>query len=203
MALTKAQKAAQAAKAAAAANTNPPAAAAGAVEAPAVHAAKGAGGVKATSRTVCVALKFPRGLYLQLTKFVSQDMRVMGGGIEKRQVPMRVGEQVRLKPSILPWGAIPNYPIVEGFSLTRDVDAEFWRQYAEQNPGFEMITSGLLRAFDNEADATAYCREYGKLTHGLEPLDVHGKEMDPRVEKAYNPNLTDIETDSESKIRAA
>lgn len=170
--------------------------------APYVHETKGTGGVKATSRTVCVVCKMPRGLLLQLHQALTQDQRVMGGGIEKRQVSMRVGETVRLKPAVLPFGAIPNYPIVEGFSLTRDVDANFWRQYAEQNPKFSMIEEGLLRAFDTEADATAYCREFAKLRHGLEPLDVHGAKMDPRIEQAFNPNLTDVETDTDNKIRA-
>lgn len=142
-------------------------------------------------------------MYLQLHQSLVQDQRVVGGAIEKRKVAMRIGEKIRLKPSVLPFGAIPNYPIVEGFSLTRDIDAEFWKAYAEQNAKFSMITEGLLRAFDNEADATAYCREYATLQHGLEPLDVNSKEPDPRIDKVLNPNLSDLETDTDTKTRAA
>lgn len=205
MALSNAQKAAKAAAAAAAAakKNEPAAQAAGAPEAPAVRETKGAGGVKATSRTVVVVCKMPRGLYLDIHQPVQQDQRVSGGGIEKRTIHMRMPERVRLKPAVLPFGAIPNYPIVEGFSLTRDVDADFWRKYSEQNKGLQMIVEGLLRGFDNEADATAYCREFAKLQHGLEPLDVTGKTPDPRIEQANSPNLSDIETDTDSKTRAA
>lgn len=203
MALTNAQKAAKAAAAAAAAlNTKSPAAEAS-VEAPAVHETKGTGGVKKTARTVVVVCKMPRGLYLDIHQPVPQDVRVSGGGIEKRTIHMRMPERVRLKPAVLPYGTIPNYPIVEGFSLTRDVDADFWRKYSEQNTGLQMITEGLLRGFDNEADATAYCREYAALKHGIEPLNVDGPKPDPRIEQANSPNLTDIETDTDSKTRAA
>lgn len=195
--LSKAEKARRATAAAAKAPAAPPASGdnitRSKVAAPAVREAKGAGGVGKTTRTVVVVSKMPRGLYLQLTQFITQDQRVMGGGVEKRQVPMRTGPQVRIKPSVQPFGMIPNYPIVNGFSLTSGVDADFWRQYAEQNKNLELITSGLLRAFDNEADATAYCREYGALKHGLEPLAQDG---DPRVEKSTSENLTDIEIDT-------
>lgn len=196
MTVSKAEKARRAANAAKAA-ANPPASSETAtgpkIQAPAVKNKKAGDGLSATARTCVVVSKMPRGLYLQLTEFITQDQRVVGGGVEKRRVPMRVGPQVRIKPSVQPFGMIPNYSIVSGFSLTRDVDAEFWRQYADQNKNLEMITSGLLRAFDNEADATAYCREHAALKHGLEPL---AQEDDPRVERSTSENLTDIEIDT-------
>lgn len=201
---TKAQKAAAAAKRAAGktttTTTNDAPASAAAVTAPAVHDHKPAG---TNTRTVVVVCKMPRGLYLQLHEKISQDQRVMGGGLEKRDVHMRVGDKVRLKPAVLPFGAIPNYPIVEGFSLTRDVPADFWRKWMEQNPKFDMLEAGLLRAFDTEPDAVAYCREYGKLQHGLEPLNPI---KDPRVEASTNPNVSDVGIDSDAPavaVRAA
>lgn len=200
--LSKAEKARRAA-ATSKANGTPPASSetitSPKVEAPAVKGKKGAGGVSETARTVVVVSKMPRGLYLQLTKFIEQDQRVVGGGVEKRRVPMRVGPQVRIKPAVQPFGMMPNYPIVNGFSLTRDVDANFWREYHEQNKNLELITSGLLHACDNETEATAYCREYGALKHGLEPLLQEG---DPRVEKSNSENLSDIEIDTGSDIPA-
>jgi hypothetical protein len=195
MTVSKAEKARRAATSAKTAAATPPAS--NEPAAPAIRETKGAGGVKATARTVVVVCKMPRGVYLQHTQFISQDVRVSGGGVEKRQVPMRVGAQVRLKPAVLPFGMMPNYPIVAGFSLTRDVDAEFWKTYAEQNKNLELITSGLMKAFDTEADAAAYCYEFEKLKHGLEPLS---QEKDPRVEPENNPNLTDIEIDSDSDV---
>lgn len=211
MALTKAQKAARAATAAAAANKNqndPQVAEASAPkkefksegamgpkirkppEAPSVHDKALAGG----GRTVTVVCKMPRGIYLQLHEKVMQDVRVMGGGIEKREVSMAVGDQVRLRPSVLPFGAIPNYPIVMGFSFT-DVEANFWNKWYEQNPKFGMLESGLLCAFDNAADATGYCKEYASLKHGLEPL---AQKDDPRVDASNNPNVSNIDIDTDA-----
>jgi hypothetical protein len=149
---------------------------------------------KLQGRTVIVVCKMPRGLLLQLTQFIAQDTRVMGGGVEKRQVPMRVGAQHRVKPSILPFGAIPNYPIVCGFSLTRDFPADFWRAYHEQNKNLTMITEGLLAAFDDEASANAYCREFEAKRTGFEPLAHRG---DPRIEHTNSPNVSDIDIDSD------
>ncbi len=212
MALTRAQKAAKAAAAAAqAANTEttaeaaPPVNATGPkikprddasamgskIRAPVIHEHAQAG---ENTRTVVVVCKMPRGLYLQLTELVKQDVRVMGGGIEKRDVAMRVGEPVRLRPSVLPFGTVPNYPIVDGFSLTH-IDANFWKQWYEQNKNFSMLQEGLLCAFDDQASATAYCKEYGKLKHGLEPLAQSG---DPRTEQPNNPNLSNLDIDTDA-----
>jgi hypothetical protein len=209
MALSKAQKAARAATAAAAAaaadkNTKPDDAPATAkkrefksegsmgpkIRAPVVHDQAKAGG----GRTVVVVCKMPRGLMLQHHTKVKQDQKVMGGGIEKREVAMAVGEPVRLKPATLAFGLIPNYTIVNGFSFTH-VDANFWNTWYQQNENFGMLKAGLLCAFDNEPDATAYCKEYGSLKHGLEPL---AQKDDPRVEQPTSQNLSalDIDTDA-------
>lgn len=203
MALTRAQKAAKAAEAAKAANTEAVPAAVAApkkefdskgsmgpkIKAPIVHEHKLAGG----GRTVTVVCKMPRGLYIQLHEKVSQDQKVVGGGIEKRLVSMAIGEQIRLKPSVLAFGLIPNYTIVNGFSFT-EVDANFWNAWYEQNSKFGMLESGLLCAFDNEADAKAYCKEYGSLKHGLEPLS---QADDPRVEQPTSLNLTSLDIDTD------
>lgn len=161
------------------------------IRAPAVKEQKSTVG----DRTVVVALKWPRGLFIQIHQEFDQEVNLSNGGKQMQKRQMRIGDPVRLKPSILPFGAIPNYPIVNGFSLTRDVDANFWNSYYQQNKNLEMILSGLLCAFDNEADATAYCREYGALKHGLEPL-AHAK--DPRIGTSDSPNVTDIEIDTDS-----
>lgn len=159
------------------------------IKLPAIHDNKPAG----SGRTVVVVCKQARGLYLQHHNKISQDQRVMGGGIEKREVSMPVGEQVRLKPSILAFGLIPNYTIVNGFSFNH-VDANFWNEWYAQNPKFGLLEAGLLCAFDNEQDARAYCTEYGSLKHGLEPL-LQSK--DPRIEQPTSKNLTEMDIDTD------
>lgn len=160
-------------------------------EAPAIHKPGKIAGEHTS--TVFVVSKMPRGLYLQLHEFINQDVRVVGGGVEKRLMAVRSsGEKVRIKPAVLAFGLIPNFPINNGFSITADVPSAFWREYVQQNPKLELITSGMLAAFDTMADAMAYTNEYGKLRTGLEPLSQDG---DPRIDQANNPNLGDIEVD--------
>jgi hypothetical protein len=143
-----------------------------------------------------VVCKLPRGLFLQLHSFTKQDVRVMGGGIEQRDVAIREADKLRLKPTVLPFGMMPNYQIDSGFSLNPGIPADFWRKWMEQNGKLQLVEEGLVRGFDNEADARAYCREYEKKLTGLEPLAQEG---DLRVEKTNNPNLTDVEIDSDQK----
>lgn len=194
MTISAAEKARRAA--AAAAKKAPPASSE--PTAPATRETKGTGGVKETTREVFVVCKLPRGIYLQLTDFVEQRVRRGGGIVETERQPMRVGKQVRLKPTVLPAGAIPNYPIECGFSIT-PVEANFWRKYHEQNEKLTMIEEGLLAGFDTMEDARAYCREFEKKKHGLEPL---AQKDDPRVEKSFNPNVTDIDIDTDSHAAA-
>lgn len=199
MALTAKQKADRARKAAetvaAAAKPIPTieqlAAEAGAApEAPAIHKPGKIAGEHTS--TVFVVSKMPRGLYLQTHSFIDQDVRVMGGGVEKRKVAVRNPGKFRIKPSVLEFGLIPNFPIVNGFSITRDVPSQLWRDYVQQNSQLELITSGLLAGFDTEADAIAYCNEYAALRTGLEPINPAG---DPRIDQVNNPNLGDVEID--------
>lgn len=198
MALTAKQKADRAAKAAknsaapaAAPSIEQLAAAAGAApEAPTIRKSDRVAG--ANQSTVFVACKMPRGLYLQTHSFINQDVRVMGGGIEKRQVAVRNPEKFRIKPAVLQFGLIPNFPIVNGFSITREVPSALWRQWMQENQNLQLVTEGLIAGFDTESDAIAYANEYGKLRTGLEPIDPAG---DPRVEAVNNPNLHDVEVD--------
>lgn len=192
----KADRAAKAAKKAAAPAAEVPsieqlAAAAGAApEAPTIRKSDKVAG--ANQSTVFVACKMPRGLYLQTHSFMEMDQRVMAGGIEKRRVAVRNPEKFRIKPAVLQFGLIPNFPIVNGFSITRDVPSAMWRQWVEENKNLELLQQGLIAGFDTEADAVAYANEFGKLRTGLEPIDPAG---DPRIEQVNNPNLHDIEVD--------
>lgn len=200
MALTEAQKAAKA-KASAAArkaakNTTTAtdtAAPAAAVAAPTIDKSKKIAG--AAQSTVFVASKIERGIYLQLFAPVTQQRRLLGGGMDKEVVQMRQPQQYRIKPTLLGPGLIPNYPIIDGFSITKDIPSQFWREWVEQNKQFEPYTMGLIRAFDTEADAMAYAREYAGLRTGREAL---AQDRDPRIQTSNNANVSDVEIDSET-----
>lgn len=197
MAQSRAQKAASKAAAKKADRSNHTNTAAGAapetVTAPTIDKSKKTAGENQS--VVFVASKITRGLYLDIFQPTEMTRRVVGGGVEKFTQQMRLPERIRIKPAILAFGLIPNYPIVDGFSITRDVPANHWRKFVEQNPNYEPLTSGTLRAFDTEADAIAYAKEHKELRTGLEPLSQDG---DPRIQTSNNNNVGDVEIDDET-----
>lgn len=197
MAQSRAQKAAAKAAAKRAASTTittqPAAGAAPEVAAPTVKKTGKTAG--ANRKTVFVASKITRGLYLDVFNPVEMTRRVVGGGVEKFTQMMRMPERVRIKPAVVGFGLLPNYPIIDGFSITRDVPADHWRKFVEQNSNYEPLTTGILAAFDTEADAIAYAKEHKELRTGLEPLDQSG---DKRVQTSNNQNVGDVDIDDET-----
>ncbi len=154
---------------------------------PAVHTPK------ETSATVWVACKLPKGLTLQLTEQVETEQKVMGGGIRMVKQHMRVGGQVRLKGYAVPFGKVPNFPIIGDFGLT-EIDRRFWENWKAQNSQFTPLVEGLIFAYSDQASAAARAREHEKLLCGLEPMNPDG---DPRAEQPNHMNLSDIEPDTD------
>ncbi len=140
--------------------------------------------------TVWVVCKLPRGLIIQLTEQVIMDRPTFGGGLKPMTMHMRVGEQVRLKGYAIPYGKIPNYPIIGDFGMT-EVKREFWEKWLSQNKNFEPVLKGLIYAHGEQNSASAYAQEHEKLKCGLEPMNPEG---DKRAEPVNSPNLTDIKT---------
>lgn len=160
---------------------------------PAVHVEKN------TSATVWVACKLPKGLVLQLCESAIIDRPTFGGGVKPTKMWMRVGEQVRLKGYAVPFGKVPNFPIIGDFGLT-EVKRSFWETWIEQNSKLELVVAGLVFAYSDQASARARALENEKLVCGLEPLE---KEGDYRTEKPADEHLTDIEPDLErDKLRS-
>ncbi len=155
------------------------------------------GMTKRNSDTVWIACKLPRGLILQCCVETQMDRPVFGGGIKTGTVFMRDGEQVRLKGYAVPYGKIPNYPIIGDFGLT-EVKREFWERWLSQNQKLDVVTQGLIYVHGEKESVEAYAKEHEALKCGLEPLEPIG---DKRVDRIASENLTDIEPDIESSAR--
>lgn len=201
MALSKAQKAAKAQKAIDEARhalevAEAAGAAAGIVGAPAI-----AGKTKNNTSTVWVGCKLPRGLVIQCCEEVTIDRPTFGGGVKPTKMFMRTGEQIRLKGYAIPFGKIPNYPIIGDFGLT-EVPRAFWERWFSQNKKFELLEKsednpngkGLIFVHGEKASVEDYALEHASLKCGLEPLNPEG---DTRVDRVASENLTDIEADSD------
>jgi hypothetical protein len=208
MALSKAQKAARAQKniddaRAALAVAEAAGADAGLITAPSIG-----GGDKRNTSTVWIGCKLPKGLVLQLCQEVTLDKPTFGGGVKPTKMYMRTGEQVRLKGYAVPFGKVPNYPIIGDFGLT-EVSRDFWEEWIAQNPKFEMLEKsdknpngkGLIFFHGEKSSVEAYATEHANTKCGLEPLDPAG---DKRADPINSDNLSDIEADTErsKKTRA-
>lgn len=151
---------------------------------------------KKGSQTVYVGCKFPRGVMLQLHEKGEIDVPMMGGGFKKRPIFMPLpDQQVRLKGSVIPFGAIPNYPIIGGYGIT-EVPRAFWEQWVPQNKAMHdgWLRENVICVLDDLPDATAFAKEHGEVRCGLEPMNPAG---DKRAEQSANPNLSDVETDTD------
>lgn len=191
MALTKKQKEERARKQIAAAQAD--LAALGIVDevtAPAI-----AGPKMTNTSTVWVGCKLPRGLFLRLVSEVTIDRPTFGGGVKpvKMYMPDPKAGTVRLKGYAIPFGMVPNYPIIGDFGLT-EVDRTWWETWKSQNKGFDMLEKGLIFEHGEKASVEAYAEEHAKLLCGLEPMNPEG---DPRQETVDSENLTEIEADNE------
>lgn len=158
------------------------------VSAPAAHS------VKDYSDTVWVGCKMPKGIVIQLHQQCDIEQKVLGGGVRIVPVPMRVGEQVRLRGFAVPFGVVPKHTIVGDFGLT-EVKREFWETWCRQNPKLDMLTSGLIFWHSDKIDAEAEAAEKADdIKCGLEALNPKG---DARVPKVASSNMTEIDVDGE------
>lgn len=165
-----------------------------AATAPAVHVEKN------TSATVWVACKLPKGISIQLFEQTEIDRPTFGGGVKPTKVFMRVGEQVRLRGYAVPFGKLPNFPIIGDFGLT-EVDRRFWETWLGQNQKLELVTKGLVFACADQASARSRALENEKLLCGLEPMDPVD---DARAKNVIgDDHLSDIQPDTErDKLRS-
>jgi len=164
------------------------------------------GKTKNNTSTVWIGCKLPRGLVIQCCEEVVIDRPTFGGGVKPTKMYMRTGDQVRLKGYAVPFGKIPNYPIIGDFGLT-EVSRDFWDRWVSQNAKFELLEKsalnpngkGLIFVHGEKASVESYANEHASLKCGLEPLNPEG---DNRVDRIESENLSDIEPDMDrAKLR--
>lgn len=153
------------------------------------------GETRKNTSTVWIGLKLPRGLTLTLGDFHNVDRPTFGGGVKptRTYIPDPSKGSVRLKGYAVPFGKIPNYPIIGDFGLT-EVDRDWWNKWKTLNAGFDLLKTGLIFEHGDKSSVEAYAEEHAEIKCGLEPMDPAG---DPRAEKADSENLTDIEADTD------
>lgn len=89
-----------------------------------------------------------------------------------------------------------------GYALTKNIPADFWAKWLEQNRDTDMVKNGMIKAqtdLDSLADDAA---EHAKSSSGLGPInpeqDRDGKMLDPRVPKPITAKISDITNEPRS-----
>lgn len=120
---------------------------------------------------VLVACKLPNGLRMRIYKEVERsEPTPMGHKMVKVWEP--TGDVVVLAGTAVPFGTMPEDPIVNGYSLT-PVDKEFWDTYVSQNKDSEAIKNELIFAHEKQDNVVAQTKSQRKqgVVSGMEPLD--------------------------------
>lgn len=155
------------------------------VEAPATHVEK------RSAKFVIVGCKVPNGLALQLCQAREVAQQIMGGGTRLVKEFQRVGQVYEVVGPSYPVGQVPQgFPrrpvIVGGYAITRNIPADFWQAWAEQNADTDIVRNKQLIAWPQMEDVEAEGKENAKRPSGLEPLNPDG---DPRMARSANKNV--------------
>ena len=110
----------------------------------------------------------------------------------------RTGKIVRVRGTAYPRGEAPEgFPekpqMVLGYALTHNVPRDIWEQIAEQHKKAAYFVSGMVRAFNSEADVKAHAREMEKEISGLEPVQrTKDAITDARIPRSVNASVTTV-----------
>jgi hypothetical protein len=132
------------------------------------------------ARTVTVACKMPNGLTLRLFAMEEHTEPVMGGGHRTFQKAVDVGARVVIAGTATPFGSAPKAEVVGGYALTRNVDADFFAKWMEQNKDSALVRNKLIFAHAKTDTARGAAAEMAETRSGLEPLMP---DTDPRIPK--------------------
>ncbi len=152
---------------------------------------------------VTVACKTPNGIILRAFEWNEEDVPLFGGGVKRQKVARPTGIQVLIHGTAHPFGEMPKVPIVAGYALTPDIDAEIWEIWLEQNKNSDMVCNKQIFAYEKNEMAADCAKEHASVRSGLEPINpgtkrnASGKEVpaDPRMPRG-TPNITGTVTES-------
>jgi hypothetical protein len=167
--------------------------------APAVH-------VPNKGKFVTVASKLPWPLELRLQKPVKQTVVGRHGNSEETVYRFHgVGYVIRGNAypngNQLPKGFPRRPEMIEdecgGYALTKQIPADFWAAWVEQNAETEMVRNGMIMAQTDVDGLAAEALDFAKRDSGLAPLnpemDGKGKPLDRRSPRPVNFGVSDVE----------
>lgn len=125
----------------------------------------------AATATVTVACKLPHGLLLQLQKAVEAAEPTQSNPERKVTRYERFGKVVRINGCAIPMDRPSSKELRGGYALTRDVDAEFFSKWLEQNKEHPAVEGGFIFASEQPAVLDRHLERNATRRTGLEPAD--------------------------------
>lgn len=121
---------------------------------------------------VTVACKYPGGIVLRNYKMVDAFEPIFGGGTRQIKKAEQFGESITIKGPATPFGVSREDPIVGGYALTQNVDADFWNAWLAANADLPLVKNKLIFAFESDEAARGQAKELKGNLSGLEPLNM-------------------------------
>ena len=131
-----------------------------------------AGRVSASAATVTVACKYPPGLDLRVFEMVEGEVPSPMGP-HRTKVARQKGAAIRIHGTGTPPNVVRDDPLVAGYALTRDVPADFWALWLEQNADSDLVQQRLIFAYEAEKSTIDRAKRQRKegISSGMEGLD--------------------------------
>ena len=120
--------------------------------------------------TLTVGCRHPNGIIMRLYAMVDVDQQVMGGGVrsvKEARALIDKGE-VKLNGCARFVGKDMPHDIRGGAGLTYGVDADFYAEWARQNP--DLVRNKVVFAHAKPNETTAEAKDVRPVKTGFEPI---------------------------------
>lgn len=121
--------------------------------------------------TVTVACKLPHGLLLQLQRPITIAEPTTTNPDRTVTRYERFGKVIPINGCAIPMDRPSSKELRGGYALTRDVDADFFSKWLEQNKGLSAVEGGFIFASEQPAVIDKYINQGADKRTGMEPAD--------------------------------
>lgn len=152
-----------------------------------------------TGETVTVACKLPNGLQLRLFEMIEREVPQFGGGTRNERIAQLIADApvIVLHGNRVPFGQLPRCEMVMGFALTKGVPKDFWEKWLHDNRQSDIVTKGIVMAFDSIDDAKTELKQEGPaIKSGFQAIVP---DNDPRLKSLGKHKITSVKAPIEDE----
>lgn len=134
--------------------------------------------ISTAGQKITVGCKFPHGLFLKLFKLEDTNEAVAGGGFRSVKKAVQYGPTIRINGPIHAFGQVSKHRVEGGYALTENVDADFFRQWREDNADSDLVKNNVIIAHEERDMLVGEAQEKVAVPTGQEPLE---RDKDKRI----------------------